>query len=105
MCAEKKARAVGPGFSVGEAAKLCRGFFGACGFGLRYGPVGCAYFEAGESADRDVFAELGDLRSDKLRDGLRCFLDERLVEEAELFVELGELAFEHLLDDVGGLAG
>ncbi len=48
---------------------------------------------------------LRDLRGDELRDGLRCFLDEGLIEEAELFVELGELAFEHLLDDVGGLAG
>ena len=32
-------------------------------------------------------------------------LDEGLLEQAELFVELAELAFEHLLDDVGGLAG
>ena len=39
------------------------------------------------------------------RDGLRLLLDEGLVEQADLFVELGHLAFEHLLDDVGGLAG
>jgi cold shock CspA family protein len=36
---------------------------------LGYGPVGGAYFEAGEAADADVFAEFRDLRGDELRDG------------------------------------
>ena len=69
------------------------------------GPVGSADFEAGEAADADVFAEFGDLRGDELGDGLRRFLDEWLIEEAELFVELRELALEHLLDDVRRFAG
>ena len=48
---------------------------------------------------------LRDLGGDELRDGLRLLLDEGLLEQAELFVELAELALEHLLDDVGRLAG
>ena len=38
-------------------------------------------------------------------DGQRLLLDEGLLEQADFLVELAHLAFEHLLDDVGGLAG
>ena len=46
----------------------------------------------------DVLAELADLGRDQLLDGLRLLLDERLLEQADLLVELAHLAFEHLLD-------
>src|SRR5205085_5048910 len=73
--------------------------------GLGDGPVWRANFETGEAPDRDVLAELRHLRGDDLRDGMGLLLDEGLVEEAELLVELTELALEHLLDDVRRLAG
>src|SRR5947209_1358241 len=68
-------------------------------------PVGITYLEAGEAADTDVFAELCDFGGNNLSDGLRLVLDEGLIEKAKLFIELAELAFKHLLDDVRGLTG
>jgi hypothetical protein len=53
----------------------------------------------------DVEGALRPRPGDELADGLRGFLDEGPIEEAELFVDLGELAFEHFLDDVRGVAG
>src|SRR5512146_1128586 len=64
-----------------------------------------ADLEAGEAADGDVLAELADYAGDELLDGDRLFLDERLLVQADFLVKLRHLAFEHLLDDVGGLAG
>src|SRR4051812_27394002 len=54
---QKNARVLARAFVIGNETGLRRRFFGSGGFGLRYGPVGCAYFEAGEAADADVFAE------------------------------------------------
>ncbi len=71
---------------------------------MGYGPLWGSYFEAGEATDADVFAQLGDLGCDELRDGLRGFLDEGLVEQADFLVELRHLAFEDLADDGFGLA-
>src|SRR5262249_49140625 len=72
---------------------------------LSNGVIWVADLEAGEAADADVFAELGDLLRDELLDGQRLLLDEGLLEQADLLVELGHLALEHLLDDVRRLAG
>ena len=77
------------------AVLLCRGFFGGGGF---------AYFETGEAGDGHILAELGDLGFDELLNGERRFLDERLFEQADLFVELGETAFDDPVDDLFGLA-
>ena len=45
------------------------------------------------------------LAGDQLRDGHGLVLDEGLLVEADLLVELAHLAFDDLLDHVGGLAG
>ena len=55
---------------IGDGYRLGSGFFGGGCLGLGYGPVGCAYLEAGEAADADVLAELCDFGGDELADGL-----------------------------------
>src|SRR5579863_10411565 len=87
-----------------------RSYFAMAGAGLRFG-LGSfgtgecvADFEPCESRDRDVFAQLGDFGLDQLIDGNRVFLDERLLVEADLFVELGHAAFHDLVDHLLGLA-
>ena len=95
---QQKARHCCRALGCGADRSYSEGDSSAC-FGLGYGPGWVAYFEAGESADRDVLAELADLRGDEVLDGLALFLDEGLLEQADFFVELGHLAFDDLLDD------
>src|SRR5579862_6079303 len=54
--------------------------------------------------NRDILAQLGDLGLDQLSDRQAVFLDERLIEQANLFVELGHAPFHDAVDHVGGLA-
>ena len=68
------------------------------------GLAGIADLEAGEAAHRDVLAQLADLGGDQLRDADRLVLDEGLLQQADLLVELGHLAFDDLLHDVRRLA-
>src|SRR3954469_12497550 len=63
-----------------------------------------AYLEPGEAADADVLTQLADFRRDQLAHGDGLVLNERLVQQADLFVELCHLAFHYLLDDRRGLA-
>src|SRR6185312_334279 len=66
--------------------------------GLRHGPVGRAHLEAGKAPHSDVLAQLGHFLSDKLFDAHRLVLDEGLLQQANLFVELGHFAFHDALD-------
>src|SRR5262249_44044468 len=89
------------------AGLLCDGFAGAFGaffLGCSFDGGNIAHLEADEARDRHVLAELGDLGLDELLDRQSGFLDERLFEEADLFVELGEAAFDDAVDDLLGLA-
>ena len=63
-----------------------------------------AHRVAGEAADDEVFAELGDLALDQIADGDVGILDEGLLEQAVVGVELVHLAVDDLLNDVVGLA-
>src|SRR5215469_12376660 len=58
-----------------------------------------ADLEAGEAADGDVFAEVGDRGGDFLTDRDGFVLDKVLLVEAGLLVELFHLALDNLLDD------
>jgi hypothetical protein len=71
--------------------------------GLGHGPIRRAHLEAREAPHRDVLAQLGHLGRHNLRDGLRLVLDERLVQQAELLVELAQLALSIFSMMFGGL--
>src|SRR5262249_20193739 len=60
--------------------------------------------EAGEAADDDVLAGLGRHLLDQVADDDLVVLDERLLHEADLAVELVELAVDDLVRDRGRLA-
>jgi hypothetical protein len=64
-----------------------------------------AYFEAGETADGDFFAEVGDGLIDFFTDGHGFVFDEVLFVEAGFLVELFHFASDDFLDDLLGLAG
>src|SRR5207249_5853086 len=69
--------------------------------------LGCrrvADLEAAKAGDRDVLAELGDLGLHKLPHAERGFLHVRLLEKADLLVELVHAAFDDLIDHLFGLA-
>ena len=70
----------------------------------RFGRRDVADFEANEARDRDVLAELGDLGLHELVDGEGRFLDEGLLDEADLFVELADAAFHDAVENLLGLA-
>ena len=55
---------------------------------LRDSPVLLADFEAGEAPDGDVLTELADLGGNQLRDADSLLLDKRLIQQANLLVEL-----------------
>src|SRR3569833_414998 len=63
-----------------------------------------ADFEARKAGNRDILAQLRDLRLDELIDGRSVVLDERLLVQADLFVELRHTAFHDLRRDVRRLA-
>src|SRR5437660_8410599 len=67
-------------------------------FGDGNGLAGVADLEAGKAPDEDVFTQLADLAGDQLADGDARFFHEWLIEQADLFVELGHLAFHDLFD-------
>src|SRR6266498_287327 len=68
------------------------------------GLAGVADLESRKSPDGNVLAQFADLGRDQLRDRNSLVLDEGLLVEADLLVELGHLAFDHLLGNVCGLA-
>src|SRR5689334_20903940 len=55
-------------------------------FRARIGGCGVSDFESRESRDRDVLPQLSDLGLDQLAHGESVLFDERLLEEAHLFV-------------------
>src|SRR3984885_15485762 len=59
-----------------------------------------AHFEASEAAHRDVFAELANLGGNQLSNGDRLVLNEGLLQQADFFVKLAHLAFDHFFRDV-----
>src|SRR5262245_19957542 len=61
------------------------------------GLAGIADLETRETANRDVLAQLADLAGNQLMHGDARLLDERLIEQAYLFVELRHLPFHDLL--------
>src|ERR1019366_3782879 len=65
---------------------------------LRYGPVGRAHLEAGKAADGNVFAQLAHLLPNQLLDADGLVLDKGLLQQADLLVKLGHLAFNDLFD-------
>src|SRR5215471_13766614 len=64
------------------------------------GLAGVADLESREPLDRYVLAQLADLGRDELRDRTGLVLDEGLLVKANLLVELGHLALDHLLGDM-----
>src|SRR5215211_9262339 len=72
------------------------------GYALR--PQCFAHGIAGETADHHVLAQLGDLGCDQFADRLIRVLDEPLLEQANRAVELVQLTFHDLREDVLRLA-
>src|ERR1019366_7830606 len=77
---------------------------GCGGFAAGFRRLRIADFETHEAGHADVLAQLGDLGLHQLSHGKSSFLDERLFQQADLFVELGHAALDHLLDHLFGLA-
>src|SRR5215472_6572958 len=67
--------------------------------------AGFAYLKAGKAPHRDVLSQLADLGRDQLRYRQRLVLNERLLVEANLFVEFAHLAFHDLFHHLRWFAG
>jgi hypothetical protein len=76
----------------------------AAGGGARLVGIAVADFEAREPRDRDVLAQLGDLRLDQLIDGDGVVFHEGLLVQADLFVKLRHAAFHDLVGHLLRLA-
>src|SRR5580658_3955655 len=72
------------------------------GAGFHRGYV--AHLVAGKPRNSDIFAQLGDFRLDQLADGEAGFLDEGLLEQADLFIIFRHSPFDDAVDHVGGFA-
>src|SRR5215472_16820562 len=76
-------------------------------FGLGYGDglADFTYLKAGKAPHRDVLSQFADFGRDQLRNRKRLVLNERLLVEANLFVEFAHLAFHDLFHYLGWFAG
>src|SRR5579883_938576 len=68
----------------------------AAGFRRRHIPD----LEADKAGHRDILAELGDLGFHELLDGERGFLDERLLQQTNFLVELGQTALHDAVENL-----
>ena len=108
--AVSNAYATMPGFEAGHCCvhaklSLLRRARHVLGPHLRDRPGGVADLEAREAAHGDILTQLADLLRNHVTNGDGLFLDERLLQEADLLVELRHLAFDDLCDHGRGLAG
>src|ERR1700722_4216540 len=70
---------------------------------LSHSPDGIANLGARESAHTQVLTQLANLLRNQVLDSEGLVLDERLIEQANLFVELAHFAFDNLVDPLSRL--